>query len=195
MAHDPRAIANIFINFAESERKKNRNEALKFILTAPQIEKLVYYAHAYHLHRCAERLISEHPVAGRFAPTFELLAKELEQHGNDPVICLLVENAEYRPFWFAPSNCNKPYRAALTLEERRSLENIWAEYVRYPLEDHQMSALIKGDESAWIAFANKSAESMAPKLMTDEHVRRFFELTCQNYGPPPGRGKEYEEAA
>ncbi len=210
MPQDPRVIANKFVQLAERTRaeiERRRDEVrrsngeiqdldpLLYLLTAPQIEKLVYYAYAYHLDRCNQRLVYEKPSAGRFGPMFNTLVRALEPHGLDPLVHLLTKDNKYHPYQLTPDESSEPCAGLLSPQEEKSVKNVWSEFVRRPLRSHQLSSLIKGDEEKWKRFSTGVERQITPIAMSDEDVMRFYALSRDKYGRLNGENGDLSEAA
>ena len=76
MAYPAAAIANEFIRIAE--RKGRR-------LTQMQVQKLVYFAHGWHLALTGEPLINERVLAWDYGPVVRSLWRAFKEYGSNPI--------------------------------------------------------------------------------------------------------------
>ncbi len=76
MPYSPDAIANFFIRGCDPH---------EFGLTPMKIQKLVYFAHGWHLAVRDSPLISEGVQAWQFGPVIVSLYHSLKEHGDTPV--------------------------------------------------------------------------------------------------------------
>lgn len=76
MPYSARAIANYFIDLAEASGKT---------LTPMKVQKLVYYAHGWHLAITGRPLINEQIEAWKFGPVIRSLYGDLAQYGDSPI--------------------------------------------------------------------------------------------------------------
>src|SRR4051794_31282897 len=76
MPYSAAAVANYFIDLAAQESKT---------LTPMKVQKLVYYAHGWHLAITGEPLIDEQVEAWRWGPVIHSLYSCLAEHGNQAI--------------------------------------------------------------------------------------------------------------
>jgi len=70
------AVANCFLDLAEEAEKA---------VTPMKIQKLVYFAHGWHLALKGEPLVDEHPEAWQFGPVFPDLYHHFKEFGSGPI--------------------------------------------------------------------------------------------------------------
>src|SRR5947209_3400405 len=89
MPYDAKAIANYFLDLAEAEAKS---------LTPMKLQKLVYYAHGWHLALTGRPLLDEEIQAWSFGPVIRSLYNEFREFGAEPITrrACLVEPAADR---------------------------------------------------------------------------------------------------
>jgi len=76
MAYDPKAIANYFLDLADSHHQA---------LSPMKIQKLIYYANGWCLAIKGQPLINEQVEAWRFGPVIPSIYRELREFGNKPI--------------------------------------------------------------------------------------------------------------
>lgn len=76
MACNAKAVANEFLRLAESDGRK---------LDAMKLQKLVYFAHGWHLALKGEPLLDEEIQAWDYGPVVTSLYHEFKEFGPDPV--------------------------------------------------------------------------------------------------------------
>ncbi len=76
MSHDPKAIANYFL-----DRAADAGDAP----TPMKVQKLVYYANGFYLAIFGEPLIDEQVEAWAYGPVIPSLHREFLEYGNGPI--------------------------------------------------------------------------------------------------------------
>jgi uncharacterized phage-associated protein len=76
MPYDAKAIANYFLDLAEAKGER---------LTPMKLQKLVYYAHGWHLAITGKALLDEVIQAWSFGPVVETLYQAFRDFGADPI--------------------------------------------------------------------------------------------------------------
>lgn len=77
MPYSAVAIANCFIDLAKKSGDKG--------LTPMKLQKLVYFAHGWHLALTGNPLIKEEIQAWKFGPVVQSLYHEFKEYGNNPI--------------------------------------------------------------------------------------------------------------
>ena len=76
MAHNPKAIANYFLELARADDEE---------LSPLKIQKLVYYANGWHLAIKGKPLISEQVEAWPYGPVVPSLYRAFRSYGDGPI--------------------------------------------------------------------------------------------------------------
>ncbi len=76
MAFDSRAVANFFLQIAKEERQS---------LTPMKLQKLVYFAHGWHLAITQKPLIHEQVEAWSFGPVIRTVYDSFKHFGKNPI--------------------------------------------------------------------------------------------------------------
>ncbi|MFL6521263.1 MAG: Panacea domain-containing protein [Chthoniobacterales bacterium] len=169
MTHDPKAIANYFIELAEAEGTK---------VTPLQLIKLVYIAHGWYLGLTKEPLINEPPEAWRYGPVIPSLYHALKIHGNDVVTQKisdfeLIPGAEIR---FANVVVAPPSDVRI----RKFLDSVWRAYGH--LSGLQLSALTHQPNTPWYDTWEKQGAKYTKGFDIPEEsiIRHYQELNAKN---------------
>ena len=142
MPHSPISIANAFLAIAGEKGRA---------LTNMQLQKLVFFAHGWHLALKGEPLIDTPVKAWNFGPVIPPLYKALKQFGNGTVIGPITKN----------NHDGTPPTEAFIMS---LIERVWQVYGR--LTGGQMSTLTHQDGSPWdVTFKKKPYEEIPDSLI------------------------------
>lgn len=147
MAFNAQAIANYFIELSVSKG---------VALSSMKIQKLVYFAHGWHLAiKNGEPLIDEQVEAWAFGPVIPSLYASLKYYGNLAVTTPIVDRTRFEPtngdFKFhVPTIFEKPGEVEFT---RTLLNRIWEIYSPYTAI--QLSNLTHEPDTPWSQVFNE----------------------------------------
>ena len=141
MTYTPDAIANFFIGLPAAQSS----------LTPMKIQKLVYFAHGWHLALKDAPLLNESIQAWEFGPVVERLYHALKEHGDSPVTEPIVR-LKVRPGMissngieeYAPSLEDEPESKTFT---KALLEKVWAIYGKF--NAIQLSKMTHDEGTPW----------------------------------------------
>lgn len=155
MAYSAKAVANSFLDIAESQNKK---------LTLMKLQKLVYFAHGWHLAIADKPLIDERVEAWKYGPVIPSIYHEFKAFGNTPITL--------RATHFDPENL-RLIEATIPKEDNftESLINkIWVVYGK--LSAIQLSNMTHLPDTPW----TKTWGDGAPKGtdMDDNLIKEYF---------------------
>jgi uncharacterized phage-associated protein len=161
MAYDSKAIANYFLDRGEKSGKK---------LDPMQLQKLVYFAHGWHLAVDDSPLIDEMVEAWRYGPVIPTLYHEFKSFGKNQITrkacnLRLVKEEEYE--FVEPSLGD----GEGTSKARRLLDLIWNAYSK--LTGIQLSNLTHIPGSPWYITWQR-AEGRKNVDIPDELIRDYF---------------------
>ena len=141
------AIANFFLERAGQEKP----------VTQMKVQKLVYFAHGWHLGITQKALINEQVEAWPYGPVIPSLYQELKRWGADP-ITELITTVEYRGSLASGKlELATPKVPEEDTETHELLEAIWAVYGQWTAG--QLSMKTHEDGSPWAkAMAENSNE-------------------------------------
>jgi uncharacterized phage-associated protein len=139
MPYDSKAIANYFLDCAGRSGKK---------LDPMQVQKLVYFAHGWHLAACETPLIDEMVEAWRYGPVIPSLYHEFKRFGKNPITkkashLRVIDEGRWE-FVFIEPSIGDEHETATT---RRFLDLIWNVYGK--LSGIQLSNLTHQPGSPW----------------------------------------------
>ncbi len=176
-AYDPRAIANHFLDIAESKRVGHG--ALQDDLTPLKLQKLVYFAHGWNLALKGEPLIDEQVEAWTHGPVIPSLYFAFRNHGNQPIDAKYVD-VEYAyamdgtPFVRSrhePSLRDHPGQEAYT---RSLLDRIWEVYGHCTAS--QLSTMTHQPGTPWDTVVKKWGGKVPRGTdISMESIKAYFE--------------------
>ena len=156
------AIANRFLDLAKSDGKA---------LTQMQIQKLVYFAHGWHLAFYDEPLCTNHAQAWQWGPVFPDLYHATKQFGNSPISTPVsaeedVVNAgrivvEKRIVTISPQD-----EGALALIQR-----VWDEYGGFSAA--RLSRMSHDAKGPW-HFAREGSDYSRGVDITNKSIKKYF---------------------
>lgn len=76
MAYDAKAVANCFLDLANTKREK---------LSLMKLQKLIYFAHGWYLAITEKPLINERVEAWKYGPIIPSIYHEFKRFGNNPI--------------------------------------------------------------------------------------------------------------
>ena len=149
--HSARSIANSFWKIAKASGKQ---------LTNMQLQKLVYFAHGWHLALTGEPLLTDAVKAWDFGPVIPPLYNRLKQYGNgvvtDPIKRRDPETGEIHVVEEEESEF-----------EQKLLQRIWEVYGH--MNGLQMSYLSHQPGTPWEITWNKQKYSVIPDELLKGH--------------------------
>src|SRR5579871_3771152 len=132
MAHDARAIANFFLDYAERKGQP---------VTIMSLLKILYFAHAWHLVKTGKPLVGQPFEAWTRGPVCRVVYDQFKGIGSAPIearaTALNVETVQFEPAGYQ----------AVDNETRRLLENVFDYYSRY--HPFRLSDLTHEKGSPW----------------------------------------------
>lgn len=172
MPYRPAAIANYFIR---------RSDPTADGLTPMKIQKLVYFAHGWHLALKDFPLIPDDIQAWRYGPVIVRLYHSLKEHSDspvtEPIIGLTVVPEAGKPFQSLKMrrheyslNDDEPQRKLFTTA---LLEKIWTIYGRH--DAIQLSKMTHEEGSPWDQVRKKFPEYLPQGIaIPNELIRDYF---------------------
>lgn len=147
------AIANFFIGKGMQEDKP---------VDQMKVQKLVYFAHGWHLAIAGEPLLNEAIEAWRFGPVIPSLYNSLKYSGNQSI----TKPIEIFEFDGALANGSNN-------ELNLFLSGIWNLYS--PFTGIQLSNMTHEEETPWAKIAKEFGNQIpANKVIDDQLIRTYF---------------------
>jgi uncharacterized phage-associated protein len=167
--YSAKAIANCFLDLAESDGKK---------LTPMQIQKLVYFAHGWNLAIRNEPLIDERVEAWQFGPVIPSLYHEFKTFGGSPVTshALDIDWATFKAFRPTIESQAATENNQFTI---RLLDRIWKQYGS--LSGAQLSSLTHQAGTPWVRAREEFGEVRNVDI-PDLWIRDYFLKVAANKG-------------
>jgi uncharacterized phage-associated protein len=157
MAYPPTAVANAFLDLS-----RNSHEALDPM----KVQKLVYFAHGWHLGRGAGPLISEPIEAWDYGPVVPTLYRDLKPYGAGAITEHLKE---FEP---TPGGFRFVAPAVTDATERSFLGRIWEVYGK--LSATQLSAMTHQPGTPWTTTRNRNPGARGA-VIPDELMKIYFQ--------------------
>lgn len=151
---DSLAVANWFIDTAKANGQP---------ITAMKLQKLVYFAHGWHLALYEKALVNEKVEAWRWGPVFRDIYDAAKQFGSEPIVSRLSSNDEC-PLVQARDN-----RTPL-------LQRIWAVYGKYSAS--QLSKMTHEENGPW-DITWKQDPGRRNMDIADELIKSTFKAKLQ----------------
>lgn len=154
-----KAVANAFLELANREGKP---------LSPMKLQKLVYFAHGWHLAITKRPLIRESIQAWKFGPVVEDLYHEFKEFGNEPItrqasVLRILENnrlEEWHP-QIDDENANE------------IIAKVWEVYGAYSAI--QLSNMTHADDTPWHQIASDFPDGLDRRVdIPDDLIRDFF---------------------
>ena len=173
MPYDAKAVANSLLDLAETRGKS---------LDQMQVQKLVYYAHGWHLAIKNEPLIAENVQAWAYGPVIRSLYDALRGYGKQPILGRCVEsnfgsdgNGELMVEEYTPSIHDDPQQIEFT---SALLERIWEVYGRY--SGVQLSNKTHAEGSPWKEIFDRFDGKIPPGVViAPEKIRDYFQSVAE----------------
>lgn len=150
--HSARAIANRFLEIAQSEGKQ---------LTNMQLQKLVYFAHGWHLALTGKPLLTDAVKAWNFGPVIPPLYNSLKVFGNGLVTEPIMRKNQ------VPGEPPVVVEETLSPYEEQLLRRVWQVYGH--MTGSQMSYLTHQPGTPWETVWNEEKFSVIPDELIKEH--------------------------
>lgn len=131
MSHSPEAVANKFLQISESFGKQ---------LTPMKIQKLIYYAHGWHLSLTGEPLINEEVQAWQYGPVISSIYREFKSFGNGPITSPATKFELGKFATIAPKLPNDP-------DLEQFMQKIWEIYGKF--SGIQLSNMTHEEGTPW----------------------------------------------
>ncbi len=157
MAFTAAAVANRFLTLAWREAKT---------ITPLKMQKLVYFAHGWHLALFGKPLMMEPIQAWRFGPVIGSLYRLFREFGSEPITqrARVVSQDGYIPALLANEGTQDEVSRA-----RAVIGRVWKEYGRFTAS--QLTTLTHSEDSPWSKVPNKErAETQIP----NDLIKSFF---------------------
>ena len=151
--HSARSIANSILKIAQDSGSQ---------LTNMQLQKLVYFAHGWHLALKGEPLLADAVKAWNFGPVIPPLYNSLKKFGNGVVTELINRKDPETSDALIPQEPESEFVKQL-------LVRVWQVYGR--MTGAQMSYLTHQDGTPWDTVWKKEKFSVIPNELIRDHFR------------------------
>ncbi|HEV8070310.1 MAG TPA: type II toxin-antitoxin system antitoxin SocA domain-containing protein [Planctomycetaceae bacterium] len=174
MPYSAAAIANEFIDLAAASGES---------LTQMRLQKLVFFAHGWHLAIYGKPLLDEQVEAWKFGPVIRSLYRELRESGDKPIRGKIVKwkttgrfkTPEFTLSEYVPGLHDHPDKAA---ETKAFLRRVWDVY--RPYTAIQLSNMTHAPGSPWeTVYRSYSGDVPKGTDIPTDTIQRYFELLAQ----------------
>jgi uncharacterized phage-associated protein len=153
MPHDPKAIANAFLNRAKEEGAE---------LRPLQMQKLVYYAAGYHIAAYGKSLLNCSIEAWDYGPVIPELYREFREFGSQPITRLATANDfDSTPVAIPTSDHNA----------MKIIEFVWNTYKNYT--GLQLSDMTHAEGTPW-SKVREERPGVKNADIDEEKLRDYF---------------------
>jgi uncharacterized phage-associated protein len=151
------AVANEFLHLAHRDGKT---------ITPLKMQKLVYFAHGWHLAITGKPLISEQIQAWQYGPVIGSLYQIFKEAGSNP-----IRFAASVPIQggYISAKLEREGRAEEVAIAKRIIERVWKQYGRYTAA--QLTTLTHSENSPWARVPNKEEPE---QVIPNESIRSYF---------------------
>lgn len=165
MAFKPRSVANVFIDVAADHDRQ---------LSPMKIQKLVYFAHGWHLAILERPLINEGIEAWEFGPVIPSLYRAFRQYRNGPItskVRAMGQRSNGDFFVFTPT---VPADTENGANARSLLQRIWDIYGEY--SGAQLSNMTHAEGTPWDRICTAHSGSI-PRgtVIPNSLIKSYFE--------------------
>ena len=165
MAFSAKAVANYFLDVA---RRDGRS------LDPMQVQKLVYFAHGWHLALTGRPLIKEKVEAWPFGPVIRSLFHEFKRWGSGPIQELATQPAKVGGLTFGSHPVSMDEEATNDDElatAKRVLDRVWDVYGRF--SGIKLSEITHHSDSPWFEVRRAHPGERDVEIPNDS-LQRFF---------------------
>lgn len=157
MAYDGRSIANFFLRLAWEERLPVSHLA---------IQKILFFAHAWHLGRSGEPLIGQSFEAWKYGPVLRVVYDQLKRFKDMPVTSPLLKIDIETGNWIEAT-------VDLSGEDCEFLGGIFNYYSKF--HAGQLVDLTHVADGPWAKIWNKAVENAVPGMVIpDEEIKLWI---------------------
>lgn len=175
MAFSAKAVANRFLELAKDADRS---------LDPMQVQKLVYFAHGWHLAICDEPLIKEHIEAWPYGPVVPTLFHEFKQWGSGHIGKPALREAHGFSSWIShePASLEQESTFANVLEAAKDvIDRVWEVYGAY--SGVQLSNLTHQPDTPWTE-ARRLNPGGRDVLIENESLKRYFKARLEKNATP-----------
>lgn len=163
MSFDPKAIANYFLDLAESE---------KIPIEPLKLQKLVYFAHGWYLAFTGKPLLNEFVEAWQYGPVIPDLYHAFKHYGSQPItgraFSVQFEGSKIRTFVPRVDDV----AANDTLDFTKNLLNrVWNVYKSFT--GIQLSSMTHQPGSPW-SQTRTETQGMKNADISNDRIRQYF---------------------
>jgi uncharacterized phage-associated protein len=157
MSFSAAAVANEFLHLAHRDGQT---------ITPLKMQKLVYFAHGWHLAITGKPLISEPIQAWQYGPVISSLYQIFKEAGSNPITfaaSVPIQNG------FIAAKLDREGSAGDVAIARKIIERVWNQYGKYTAA--QLTTLTHSENSPWAKVEHKE---LPEQSIPNEWIRNYF---------------------
>lgn len=162
MAYDAKAVANYFLDAAADAKTS---------LTPMKLQKLIFFAHGWHLALCDEPLIADPIEAWQFGPVVPSIYHEFK-HERSGAISSKATELDFEEFEVV-----EPRVAEDDSKARRIMAQIWKTYG--PISAVRLSNLTHLPGTPWATARANHGESSRNVPIHDSLIKEYFKAQLE----------------
>ena len=162
--YSAKAVANYFLRLAEKEGKK---------LSPMKLQKLIYFAHGWHLAVYGTPLISEEVQAWKYGPVIRSIYHEFKEFGAGTID---VQATEIKNFSMVTPGIDSDDKNTIDL-----LDTIWRIYGSFSAI--QLSNITHRQGTPW-EVTWRANEGMLEVGIDNEEIRKYFVAQAKKNAQP-----------
>jgi uncharacterized phage-associated protein len=151
------AVANEFLHIAHREGKR---------VTPLKMQKLVYFAHGWHLAITGKPLITEPIQAWQYGPVISSLYQIFKEAGSNPIhfpASVPIQGG------YIPAKLEREGRPQEVAIAKRIIERVWQQYGRYTAA--QLTTITHSNNSPWARVPDKERPE---QTIPNDWIRDYF---------------------
>ena len=153
------AVANRFLRLANRDDKQ---------ITPLKMQKLVYFAHGWHLALFDEPLIAETIQAWKYGPVISSLYRKLKPYGDSPIdspVRVLTQDG-----YLAASLSREGWSKQEVSNARAVIARVWEQYGKFSAS--QLTTITHSSDSPWSQVPDKERpERPIPNRLISEYFK------------------------
>jgi uncharacterized phage-associated protein len=155
--YDARGVANFFIERAQQAKRP---------ITVMTLQKVLYFAHAWHLAKYDLALVAQPFEAWRYGPVNRVVYEQMKELGSRPIESKLVS--------LNPDACQfQETTYCFDAETTKFLENIFDYYSQF--HPFKLSDLTHEEGSPWdVVWTDAEKRAVPGMIIPDALIKRWF---------------------
>jgi len=157
------AVANEFLHLAYRDKET---------ITPLKMQKLVYFAHGWHLAITGKPLLQEPIQAWQYGPVISSLYQQFKECGSSPITfpaSILTQGS------YLPAELDREGNPADVAMARQIIERVWKQYHRYSAS--ALTTFTHSDDTPWALVPTKD---LPEQIIPNDSIRNYFARQAAN---------------